>query len=631
MLRLRNLVLLWCLFVVSAASARDLVVERSWFEDPTGLMSFAEAQNAPFQSFNGILARGYSGGVIWVRLKSEAREVSGQGWGEAFNILRIRPTYLDDVQVYDSLEPSAPIAVLGDRTHPRSRALRTLDLAAPVTHPEIGRVFYLRMQTTSTRALYVELMSEAEYTGFSQRQNTIFSVLLTFSLIFFLWGVIQFAIWRDPLHGVFSLKQLNALVLGGSILGQLVLFWPDDAPIQWLDNATTLGACLGVSLGILFELIFLSELGISRASKYLLVGFLLLLPVELALVLQGSGSLAVFINMIQLLVAPALLLLIAVRARGWRAGATQRPPLPRAMVLTYYAILMVPTLLTAAPGLGLGPGNEWSIYASMAYSTFSGGFMFAMLLYRRAVLGRRDAELAVKLAFSERQTEVERQHSSEKAKLITVLSHELNTPLSVVRMLIDSATFRLESLPKIESAISDMVQVIARCAMTERAESGGIKVEETDVIVPALVRRVIADTPHAARINLRSDAMACVRTDAQILRVIVTNMIDNALKYSPPATSIRVDISTNRVSDRRTIEILVENEPGDVGFPDPAQVFTKFYRSPSAKRISGSGLGLYIIHELAQRIGGDVDYAPTPTRVGFVLSLRVPEGKPCSR
>ena len=62
-------------------------------------------------------------------------------------------------------------------------------------------------------------------------------------------------------------------------------------------------------------------------------------------------------------------------------------------------------------------------------------------------------------------------------------------------------------------------------------------------------------------------------------------------------------------------------QPTEVGAPDQAQVFVKYYRAPAAHQQSGSGLGLYIVWELVRRLGGQISYLPSLDAVCFALWL----------
>jgi signal transduction histidine kinase len=68
-----------------------------------------------------------------------------------------------------------------------------------------------------------------------------------------------------------------------------------------------------------------------------------------------------------------------------------------------------------------------------------------------------------------------------------------------------------------------------------------------------------------------------------------------------------------------TLEIT--NQVGPAGWPEADRVFEKYYRSPHARRQTGSGLGLYLVRHLTQAIGGQIAYKPSTSQIRFVLNL----------
>ena len=112
-----------------------------------------------------------------------------------------------------------------------------------------------------------------------------------------------------------------------------------------------------------------------------------------------------------------------------------------------------------------------------------------------------------------------------------------------------------------------------------------------------------------------------LHSDPLLLRTILSNLIDNAVKYSPPAEPVQVMIESKPQISVSGILIRIDNAVSKAGLPDPTCVFAKYYRAPGAHQQSGSGLGLYIAKALALKLGGTLDYIPQPSRVLFQLWL----------
>ena len=110
-----------------------------------------------------------------------------------------------------------------------------------------------------------------------------------------------------------------------------------------------------------------------------------------------------------------------------------------------------------------------------------------------------------------------------------------------------------------------------------------------------------------------------LQTDRQLMFIVLNNLLENACKYAPQETPIYVRLWQE--PDKQMTGIEVRNQPDPAGWPDGAQVFDKYYRSPHARRQAGTGLGLYLVRNLVQTLGGQIRYAPDNTWVRFVIEL----------
>lgn len=116
-----------------------------------------------------------------------------------------------------------------------------------------------------------------------------------------------------------------------------------------------------------------------------------------------------------------------------------------------------------------------------------------------------------------------------------------------------------------------------------------------------------------------------MQTDPQLLFIVLSNLLENACKYSAPDTAIDLQaILQTDPAAPPSVTLTLSNLPGNAGWPDPEHVFDKYYRSPQAHRQSGTGLGLYLVKSLVHTLGGKIAYAPTDQQVCFVLTLPTP-------
>jgi len=105
------------------------------------------------------------------------------------------------------------------------------------------------------------------------------------------------------------------------------------------------------------------------------------------------------------------------------------------------------------------------------------------------------------------------------------------------------------------------------------------------------------------------------------LQIILTNLIENALKYSPAKTKIKVIVEELTTINNPRIRITIVNAIHPDLIPDPKSIFERFYRHPLAQETRGSGLGLYICKELCHVLGGTIEYRHISNEVHFIIEL----------
>ncbi|MEJ7690591.1 MAG: sensor histidine kinase [Nocardioidaceae bacterium] len=103
--------------------------------------------------------------------------------------------------------------------------------------------------------------------------------------------------------------------------------------------------------------------------------------------------------------------------------------------------------------------------------------------------------------------------------------------------------------------------------------------------------------------------------EAQILERAVTNLLDNAAKYGPPGGTVTVELKQG--------QLVVADEGEGISDRDLPMIFERFYRADSARTMSGSGLGLSIVRQAAERHGGSVSVSNREPR-GVAFSMKLP-------
>jgi two-component system sensor histidine kinase MprB len=223
-------------------------------------------------------------------------------------------------------------------------------------------------------------------------------------------------------------------------------------------------------------------------------------------------------------------------------------------------------------------------------------------------------------------TMLEALEDSQRAqrRLVADASHELRTPLTSLRTNLevlsadggelderDRAKLRADvvgQLGELISLVSDLVD-LAREEEPER-EREEVRLDE---LVAAAVERAARHAP-GTRFACELDPTLVVGVPARLDRA-VTNLLDNAAKWSPPGAEIDVALRNGELSVR-------DRGPG-IAPEDLPFVFDRFYRAPGARGRPGSGLGLAIVRQVAEAHGGGVEAGPAPDG-GALLVLRLP-------
>ncbi len=215
---------------------------------------------------------------------------------------------------------------------------------------------------------------------------------------------------------------------------------------------------------------------------------------------------------------------------------------------------------------------------------------------------------------------------SRQTRLVADAGHELRTPLTSMRTNLDllAQSDRQGGLPPDERAqlITDV-----RAQIEELSQLMGDLVELSRDDAPTAAQQQIdlADVVRDAlgRVRRRAPGLTFdadlsswpVLGEAQLLGRAVTNLLDNAAKYSPPGGTVSVTL--------RQGVLQVSDEGPGIADEDLPHVFERFYRSSEARGRPGSGLGLAIVRTTAERHGGRVDADRAPSG-GARLTLRIP-------
>jgi two-component system, OmpR family, sensor kinase len=242
--------------------------------------------------------------------------------------------------------------------------------------------------------------------------------------------------------------------------------------------------------------------------------------------------------------------------------------------------------------------------------------------------GRRDEVGRLTMVLNQTLERLERLFHARQRFLADV-SHELRTPLTTIRGNVDLMRRMGEADPEILDVVQDelgrMTRLVDDLLLLARADTGGLPLQRRPIALDDVfldVFRQIRSIHPPVNVSLEGVDQVRVMGDLDRLKQLILNLVDNAIKYTPPGGTVRVSLSK---ADGSAEVVVADN---GIGIPaeDLPRIFDRFYRVDKARSRSqgGSGLGLSIAKWIAEAHGGSIRVESRPG-VGstFVVTLPI--------
>jgi signal transduction histidine kinase len=227
-----------------------------------------------------------------------------------------------------------------------------------------------------------------------------------------------------------------------------------------------------------------------------------------------------------------------------------------------------------------------------------------------------------------------------KDEVLQIASHDLKTPVTVMKGYARRLRRRLEQgtvdaeelaagLSTIDQESDHLVSLLDLLLDFSMVEAGRLELERRLADIVPLARGALASvgaTTERHQVALDAHAEAVAECDAARIEQVLLNLLANAVKYSPDGGTVSVSVR----ADEADVTVSVRDEgigidPGEIGL-----IFERFYRAEGARRLEGSGLGLYICRAIVSAHGGQIwaesDGPGCGSRFSFSLPRRLPAG-----
>jgi two-component system sensor histidine kinase KdpD len=228
------------------------------------------------------------------------------------------------------------------------------------------------------------------------------------------------------------------------------------------------------------------------------------------------------------------------------------------------------------------------------------------------------------------QVEAARQSEQLRTTLIDAMAHEFKTPLTSIRAATTSLLAdpdqprdtRIELLQVADEESEHLVDLINDAVEMGRLDTARIEVQLGRYDLMELVRELIASMQKEIDGRVvevdSEDRQPTVLVDRRLVKLALKQLVDNALKYSPPKAPVQIRISRGEPG----INVDVIDHGAGIPALEQVRVFDRFWRSPSVrKQMPGTGLGLSIAKGIARANNGELTFSSSPGGTTFRLTL----------
>lgn len=224
-----------------------------------------------------------------------------------------------------------------------------------------------------------------------------------------------------------------------------------------------------------------------------------------------------------------------------------------------------------------------------------------------------------------------------QSEFISTVSHELRTPITSIKgfastLLQHRTQFTEDKTNKYLKIIKDQAERLARLVedllACSRIDSQKLQFTIQPVQITNYVETIAlvveSKYNHSHKISIQGEKdLPDVWVDADRLEQVLTNLIDNAVKYSPAADKVEINISKVERGDKERVLVSIRDYGIGIEEKNLTKIFNKFSRldSPLSRQTEGSGLGLYISHSLARMMNGHLSVESSKDGTIFKLYL----------
>ena len=590
--------------------------QEAYYFDPSGAEDIETIDRVNFVAGALYINQGLSPGSIW--FKYTVVQPKGQETHLVFDLAN-----LDSVEMYRQLNKDS-------KQFERIQISREqINTQYTWMSDEEEQVLYLKINNQPVLKATPHIFNTTELTAFLKTKNSAASIAMTMQMIVFFSCLIFIYINPQSIFNLFILAlSLTRLSLLMFLNYPQALVWIDLPLLKQISYALFFIDKIILyffSINLLkykFKFNFNHHVAVLILSGLSLIGLALIAMDLRAFMTFASVTISLFVVIIFYLTCQEI-----VREQTWRKEKIFY------LVLIFFILMGYVVLLSDITGLRWAPNSTNHFLQIRLLMNLMG--IFAMFLFQVVETLRFIKTKNAELIHLFEQLQTEELLRKNQQNFMSMLLHELNTPLATIKIGLHTILRRgsfsdeeKERGQRIDKSLESINQIIESCVMVDKYTSSvsPVQLRPTGVaeLVEDLMDEAIDRTPAAAdRIELIHNAELAVgqqmMTDIDMLKVVCSNLLNNALKYSPLNTTIQFKTEQDLATSSITFEVSNELLPKQA--PDERRLFQRYYRAESSKKIPGTGLGLWLSQTLAQQLGSEIHVKLSHHHISFSLTL----------
>lgn len=591
----------------------------SILEDKSGVKTLDDilAMQDSFKPAKHVFSGGFTQSAYWFRIVVQREAIAAEDW-----VLSVKPVTANDLRFYSlndtnqyEMQQVGSLFIASVRAIDQQLGGYSFRLSLNNTTPHI---FYVRLKSRSTVQLKVSINTAAEISQQNKNRKLLLAVLFGALLmvainILLMWQQVNYKFYIAFI-GYIIASIINIMMVEGGFIEVWLLNYPQLSSVL-----VDISFCSFVIFKSLFFIYYFDT------KKYYPVThtfFLIFMGIVFLTILATPFDLFTLIApsvVILMIIVTAIQLYIA-----WLSGRSNSSEACYVFfAFALYLIIFLITLLAVSGAMWVDPVGILSARIILFVV-----FMFIGLHKNFQNLQRKQQETKREKENAENLVEEEKRHSVERSNFLNLIAHEIKMPLATI----DSAIQVIQTYNKNDSkmiqeryyrvrvSVRQLNNLLENILTAERDEQLPFYAESKPVALKKLIKRVLAEQVTVQQkciINIQDD-LEC-RADRGLLGLALSNLLKNAIKYSPQHSTINcyAQKATGGVFFSISNSYLSEQEP------DTEQWFKKYYKETKETGGSSLGLGLFLVKRIIKAHEGEIDCEISQEKGGWRVAMNV--------